>query len=125
MLSSPFFYFVGFLGFSDLYSSNLENWISVLYIILILLIYIGSPIIAYYSLKKEESESYGVEERESDKLFIYLVDIFPDIRTEKINDKYDNLKSNLNSFYNSEDYLKKLKGSKQKFYRKCKKERKK
>ena len=124
MLASPFLYFVGFLGFSDLYSSNLENWISVLYIILILLIYIGSPIIAYYSLKRGESESYGVEERESDKLFIYLVDLFPDIRTEKINDEYDTLKFKLNDFYNSVDYLKNLKEGKRKFYKKCEKERK-
>ena len=124
ILASPFLYFVGFLGFSDLYYSNLENWISVLYIILILLIYIGSPIIAYYFLKKKESESYGVEERESDKLFTYLVDIFPDIRTERINDKYDVLKFKLNDFYNSADYLKNLKEGKRKFYKKCKNERK-
>lgn len=115
--------FISFFIWYVLHFNVFENW-NLPFIILIILTFIFSSIMGYCSFKKEESKSYGVEERESDKLFIYLVDIFPDIRTEKINDKYDVLKFKLNDFYNSVGYLKNLKEGKRKFYKKCKKERK-
>lgn len=112
--------FVLYVGYFNVFGV----W-SLLYIIAFTLTCIGSFLMAYFSFQKEESKSYGVEERESDKLFIYLVDLFPDIRTEKINDEYDTLKFKLNDFYNSVDYLKNLKDGKRKFYTNCKDEREK
>lgn len=112
--------FVFYVGYFNVFGV----W-SLPYIIALTLTCIGSFLMAYFSFQKKESKSYGVEERESDKLFIYLVDLFPDIRTEKINDEYDTLKFKLNDFYNSVDYLKKLKDGERKFYRNCEDEREK